>query len=963
MHQQEQKKQRFTLKKLTIGVASVLLGMTFMAGATIQADSISETPTAQNTNILNSEVASNTIKATTNENNQQGENQPTNSEPNQPAATPNSGEKTSKMTVSSPVILNSLDEEKSQYPQNKVDHVDYTFQAVDALTGKPLRVINVVSDDPVIPDGKIGWRFNSDQIGKTIDHAFNGSSYDYIRVIPQINGYKFTGDLNAIKNTIITDKPTTIYLNYTRLAPVYIRYIDTTNNKVITILRLPTDQVALTNDATGEWKGDNYITNPIAPLNLPGLSKVKDYYPNIPGYAYIGQSHGKTSGEVNQTVKAVKKGNKYYLDWNPVVVDYDYKVTDSTVANYSLHHPQLGKMMNLDAIGGEGYMGDPEDYTSAYNGLLDYIKRTGGTYVGGINTAGGVVTYAPNDIWYFFLANRDVKVNYINKATGEIMKTGYADRVTATSNLAKSTDPNIPTKPSDQDDHNSLNGQWTTRKLQFKNMIFMGTDRSTSGHYGALQQEVNYYYLPEATKHTETKTVNRVVHYVSYDPLNIPQGTLLQPDVLQQITLQGVYYTDADGKRVSATEAKDTSGKAIKDGQGNPIYVVTDENGKETWSVVPKTLLHDVALNKADNQKFDVSAVTGDELPETISVDWNWSKDHGFIPTGNWYHVADHKDVRNVTVTVDPETSNITLDPVYITYMQLPTTPDKSTTPSTPSAPDKPTTPSTPSTPNKSATPGKPSTSNKPTTPNKPNKPDKPSTSDKPSVPSKPTTPSTPSTSGKSTNPSTSSEPRHPSMPVIPTTPTGPSKQTTPSTTSQPSVPLNPAAPSQPGRPTSVSTSTSPLQPSVPVTPSTPVAPTKPSMPSRPNPSVVPTKPEQPTTSIQPSTIPDRHSSMNDKESTMNNWLIPTIPGTYGYHEIVSRMPLTQFGQTKYQLLTELKSAVLPDQSAGKQTNDQQTLPQTGNDQTKSVKLVGLAVAGLAGMLSLTGLKKKKQDK
>ncbi len=610
---------------------------------------------------------------------------------------------------------------------NHGESVQYTFNIIDGITGQAVH--NGLTGDTVTATH---YTFNSDDIGKTIGQAIT-SDAQYVNFIPQINGYKFTGDFQALKNTVISDHPQIITLKYTHLSPVVIRYWDDNDNKEITHVILPAQAVALASDPTGYWKGDNYVANPISKLNFPGLDNVPNYEPNIPGFTYTGRYDGIPEGQLKQTYKVIKKGTEYYLDSNPIFVTYHYKINDPVIAQYSLAHPQLGRTLRND-IGPEyGYVGDPINYTLANQGVINFIKRTGASYVGGINTKGGMVTSADNDVWYFFLGNRDVKVKYINKANNEILKQGYADIVSSTMSTHDSDD--IRTTSDDMSTTNNLNGKWTTRKLSFPGMVFVGTNRSTSGIFGSLQQEVDYYYLPVATRQTEEKTVTRLIHYVA----NSVDGKQLQPDAIQQISLTGTYFVDAKGNRVNAEELKDIKGNVEKDATGNPIYVVVSGTAPETWTITVHTIPKDVTSNSDGTYTFN--AATDAEKPLTINVDSAWSTAHNNVAVGTWTRTLSEN---NAIKMINPNTASfnkngkLILDPIYLIYNLKPNQ-------SGGNGGHKPVPTPTPTPSSKTNTePGNnPSSS---TTPANPIKPMNPTVPVKPTEPIKPTTPSKPTT-------------------------------------------------------------------------------------------------------------------------------------------------------------------------------------------------------------------------
>lgn len=398
------------------------------------------------------------------------------------------------------------------------------------------------------------YKFGSDYVGKTIgDYINDKGTYSLRTLIPQISGYKYTGDLNQLKQTVITGDHQTLNLEYTKLAPVYVRYIDSDNGKVLAVLdfHVPLVGLATNYDDTNADKGDSFETLPVDPSAYTEIGD--QYQANIPGYTYTGQHSAVTSGELIQVQKSA-------TDKNPIFVDYLYKVSDPVVAKYTREHPQLGKAPRFDLGPIFGFIGDKFDYPLAYQNLKKYLTDNGVAFVGGVAIHDGYLNKTANAPYFYFLGNRDVKVNYINEATGEVMKT-----VSAT-----------PARTTTEQNKNPYFGHWTSSQLSFDGLYFDKVDRSTSGLYGIFAQEVNYYYLPIVDQKTEKKTVKRIVHFVA-DNDNHDQ---LQDDKTQQVTYTTTFFADKDGKLVNA--------KAVKDASGKTIYVVDLDNQQtpqKTWTV------------------------------------------------------------------------------------------------------------------------------------------------------------------------------------------------------------------------------------------------------------------------------------------------------------------------------------------------------------------------------------------
>lgn len=516
--------------------------------------------------------------------------------------------------------------------------INFTFH--DKFTNRSLGWMSSV-------DGKTrtnqSYQFGSEYVGKTIGDYINANGTDCLNhILRQISGYKYTGDLSALKQTVITGDDQRISLEYTRLSPIYVRYIDWTNKKVLYVANFHVQDIALSQnfDDKNAYKGDTFDTLPIDPSGYTDLGS-DGYQANIPGYTYKQVHSQVTSGDITRTWKSA-------TDSDPIIIDYLYEVSDPVVAKYSREHPKPGKSVQMDIGPLFGYIQDQFNYPLAKQELKRLLTKNGVAFIGGVAIRDSYLYYTTTAPYYYFLGNSDVTVNYINEATGEKMAT-----VSATP-----TSEHLTAGPN----RNPYFGNWTSEKKPFPNLVFHKVDRSTSGRYGIFPQEVNYYYLPIAKQQQEVKTATRTIHYVANDI----HGEQLQKDATQTVQLTGTYFVDANQKRVNAVELKDDQGMVQTDTNGKPIFVVTTGDATETWKIDNKS--DDVTSNV--DQSVTFGAAQGDEKPDSIHVNNNWSAQHNNVPTGDWIYVDESN---NKDASFAPKTAadkDTTLDPVYLIYKQ-----------------------------------------------------------------------------------------------------------------------------------------------------------------------------------------------------------------------------------------------------------------------------------------------------
>ncbi|WP_367341241.1 MBG domain-containing protein [Limosilactobacillus sp.] len=293
-----------------------------------------------------------------------------------------------------------------------------------------------------------------------------------------------------------------------------------------------------------------------------------------------------------------------------------------------------------------------------------------------------------------------------------------------------------------------------------------------------------------------------------------------------------------------------------------------------------------------------------------------------------------------------------------------PTTPSQPTSPTTPSQPTSPTTPSRPTSPTTPSRPTSPTTPSQPTSPTTPSQPTSPTTPSQPTGPTTPSQPTGPTTPSQPTGPTTPSQPTSPTTPSRPTSPTTPSRPTSPTT---PSQPTSPTTPSQPTSPTTPSQPTSPTTPSQPTSPTTPSRPTRPTTPSQPTSPTTPSQPTGPTTPSQPTRPlnPDNPgenngSDINNGGNPADNSGNPSMNHGSGANN-APQLPGSNGSTNGLTSGTNGLSANSGSHDNGSQSTASRKLPQTGNTRSRT-SVFGFALAGLATLLGLAGMKKKKND-
>lgn len=171
INKQEPKKQRFTIKKLTVGVASVLIGFTFM-GASALADDNVTTNNSQN-------AVTNTAVTGTNNANAQETTATTDNNANSTATASNDAATTNTLNVqqatSTNINASALQENKDENSntESQAEVNNYT-DLISALNNKNINTITLTGD--INQTGSTGWD-NINTNGSARQVTINGQNH------------------------------------------------------------------------------------------------------------------------------------------------------------------------------------------------------------------------------------------------------------------------------------------------------------------------------------------------------------------------------------------------------------------------------------------------------------------------------------------------------------------------------------------------------------------------------------------------------------------------------------------------------------------------------------------------------------------------------------------------------------------------------------------------------------------
>ncbi|MCZ3676061.1 MucBP domain-containing protein [Lactobacillus crispatus] len=588
--QQVAKRQRFAIKKLTVGTASVLvglLGLTFIISGNAKADNT--TVAAQNTSttqVTDPQVSAHSSNIRiSDESNTVGHQTSSTLVPN-------------KTTAKQPL--------PSKY--------NITMNFRDVTLHKPIQVISnghYVFKQP--------FKQTTIRPGDSVDQEFTVAGYKLMNSEVLNKYFYFDKQGNACLKKGITTQDININLDYASLSPIKVEYVDVDNGHILASIVL--DSFWMAPESPQHRAGDK---------KAPDASRYEAAAINIPGYKLVSEPvlKGKITG---QTRNSLADPNYVYLTFKYKKViknNSDSNRTELLLVPEETNLPY--KFFTIAGSYGKRIDLNNGNYEKKMSEEISHYEKQGYSYIGSTGT------YLNSDYfnWYakgihvYLLPNKPVTVRYIDEQ-GNVLR----NNDTLAFNLDNPNQKNNGVNPQKGW---YANGPWQVQPKKIKGYRLVRTLGVTSGQYTVYQYTTTFVYTKD-TDPTDPKTPETT----TTDPKTPSDKLPDNPGKSGQTVPVNIHIPD--GYQLVPGESVPTS-YTFKDGNPNQIiscWLIPTNGGQ------PTTNDHQgqgtPATNTPTNTTPNGNAVTGKlegnvpnmQTGKTITSQPTTAKDNQLPQTGN----------------------------------------------------------------------------------------------------------------------------------------------------------------------------------------------------------------------------------------------------------------------------------------------------------------------------------------
>ena len=584
--QQVAKRQRFAIKKLTVGTASVLVGLTFIISGNAKADT---TVAAQNT--FTTQVTDPQVSA-------HSSNIRISDESN-----------TVVHQTSSTLVPN-----KTTAKQPLPSKYNITMNFRDVTLHKPIQVISnghYVFKQP--------FKQTTIRPGDSVDQEFTVAGYKLMNSEVLNKYFYFDKQGNACLKKGITTQDININLDYASLSPIKVEYVDVDNGHILASIVL--DSFWMAPESPQHRAGDK---------KAPDASRYEAAAINIPGYKLVSEPvlKGKITG---QTRNSLADPNYVYLTFKYKKViknNSDSNRTELLLVPEETNLPY--KFFTIAGSYGKRIDLNNGNYEKKMSEEISHYEKQGYSYIGSTGT------YLNSDYfnWYakgihvYLLPNKPVTVRYIDEQ-GNVLR----NNDTLAFNLDNPNQKNNGVNPQKGW---YANGPWQVQPKKIKGYRLVRTLGATSGQYTVYQYTTTFVYTKD-TDPTDPKTPETT----TTDPKTPSDKLPDNPGKSGQTVPVNIHIPD--GYQLVPGESVPTS-YTFKDGNPNQIiscWLIPTNGGQ------PTTNDHQgqgtPATNTPTNTTPNGNAVTGKlegnvpnmQTGKTITFQPTTAKDNQLPQTGN----------------------------------------------------------------------------------------------------------------------------------------------------------------------------------------------------------------------------------------------------------------------------------------------------------------------------------------
>lgn len=598
--QQVAKRQRFAIKKLTVGTASVLVGLTFIISGNAKADTTVAAQNTSTTQVTDPQVSAHSSNIRISDE--------SNTVVHQTSSTlvPN---KTTTPAQQMPII------HKTTAKQPLPSKYNITMNFRDVTLHKPIQVISnghYVFKQP--------FKQTTIRPGDSVDQEFTVAGYKLMNSEVLNKYFYFDKQGNACLKKGITTQDININLDYASLSPIKTEYVDVDNGHILASIVL--DSFWMTPESLQHRAGDK---------KAPDASRYEAAAINIPGYKLVSEPvlKGKITG---QTRNSLADPNYVYLTFKYKKVmknNSDSNRTELILVPEEANLPN--KLFTIAGSYGERIDLNNGNYEKKMSEEISHYEKQGYSYIGSTGTYlnSDYFNFYAQGIHVYLLPNKPVTVRYIDEQ-GNMLR----NNDTLAFNLDNPNQKNNGVNPQKGW---YANGSWQVQPKKIKGYRLVRTLGVTSGQYTVYQYTTTFVYTKD-TDPTDPKTPETTT---TTDPKTPSDKLPDNPGKSGQTVPVNIHIPD--GYQLVPGESVPTS-YTFKDGNPNQIiscWLIPTNGGQ------PTTNDHQgqgtPATNTPTNTTPNGNAVTGKlegnvpnmQTGKTITFQPTTAKDNQLPQTGN----------------------------------------------------------------------------------------------------------------------------------------------------------------------------------------------------------------------------------------------------------------------------------------------------------------------------------------
>ena len=511
---------------MSVGVASVLIGLTFIGASSVSADTNTQSDAANQPAVVNTDKCTqNDNHATTNQ--PVSENNAAAAKDTNTQAAANNNQTANQATAN---VTPAAENNNSQAAETKApDYYNITVNFHDVTRGGNIQVLNKMTGlyeyksdykGPVVyPGATTAQNFKAPVAGcQLLNPEILDQYFDF-----DANGYALmkkgvlTPETRVLENGMVEGK-INLTLNYGILSPIKVQYVDTDNGYVLASMELP-----------------SYYMSTVSPERLagdpkaPDASKYEGAVINVPGYKLVSAPliEGKIDG---QTQNSLQDKNYIYLTFQyKKVMDNAESATTTPgkgsagaviSANNWINLPGIFTINGVYGLKNSADNGDVEKRTQ---NLIDCYKKQGFSYIGATNKIFNDDYYNYCATWtkIYLIPNQAVQVNYVDEQGNKL-----ADSDTLATNAAN---PDQTNQGINSAAYWNPAGEWTAKPKDIQGYHLVKTEGATNGEYTAYQYVTTFVYAKDqgnviVTVHdvTDNKDLDNYAYNTGDQDVNTP---------------------------------------------------------------------------------------------------------------------------------------------------------------------------------------------------------------------------------------------------------------------------------------------------------------------------------------------------------------------------------------------------------------------------------------------------------